>query len=80
MHRAVLSDLRSIINSENRIKKHRCLEAYINTGKACWEQVVKVVVDHPFLNARVTKELAHDQMHGVGYSKDQLLSYKGVWF
>ena len=31
----------------------------------------------PFLHA---KEIAHDHMHGVGYSKDELLSYKAVWF
>ena len=70
--KAVLSDLRSMINTENRVKKHRCLEAYINTGKACWETVVKVVADHPFHNARVAKEIAQDHMHGVGYSKDEL--------
>ena len=70
--RAVLSGLRNMINTENTIKKHRCLETYINTGKACWEQVVKVVAGHPFLNARVAKEIAHDHMHDVGYSKHEL--------
>ena len=68
--RAVLSDLQNMINTENRVKKHRCLEAYINTGNACWEHVVKVVDDYPFYNARLAKEIA--VMHGVGYSKDEL--------
>ena len=67
---AVLSDLHSMINTDNTIKKHRCLKAYINTGKACWETVVKVVDDHPFYNARLAKEIAN--MHGVIYSKDEL--------
>ena len=67
---AVLSNLRSMIDTDNTIKKHRCLKAYINTGKACWETVVKVVADHPFYNARLAKEIAN--MHGVSYSKDEL--------
>ena len=70
VHEGVLGDLRSMINTDNTIKKHRCLKAYINTGKACWEQVVKVVADHPFHNARLAKKIAN--MHGVGYSKDEL--------
>ena len=65
VHRAVLSDLCSMVNTENIVKKRRCLEAYINTGKACWEQVEKVVADHPFHNARLAEEIAHDHMHGV---------------
>ena len=70
VQKALLSDLRNMINTDNAIKKRRCLEAYINTGKACWEKVVKVVDDYPFYNARVAKEIAH--MHGVGYSRDEL--------
>ena len=69
---AIISNLHSMINTDNTIKKHRCLKAYINLGKACWETVVKVVADHPFHNARVAKEIAQDHMHGVGYSKDEL--------
>ena len=34
------------------VKKSRCLEAYL----ACWEQVVKVLADYPFYNARLTNE------------------------
>ena len=68
--KAVLSDLRNTINTDNTIKKRRCLEAYLNTGNACWEQAVKVVDDYPFYNARLAKEIAH--MHGLGNSKDEL--------
>ena len=70
--RAILSELR-YINTENTEKKRRCLQAYIDTDKACWEQVVKVVDDHPFNNARIANKIAHDySVHGVGYAKDEL--------
>ena len=39
-------------------KKRECLQAYINLGKACWEEVVKVVADYPFLNKRLADEIA----------------------
>ena len=61
--KAVLSDLRNMINTDNTMKKHRCLKAYVNTGKACWEQVVKVIADNPFYNARLAKKI--DNMHVV---------------
>lgn len=71
--RAILGDLRHMINTDNTEKKRRCLEAYINTDKACWEKVAKVVADHPFSNARIAKQIkAHYDLHGVGYSKDEL--------
>ena len=70
--RATLSDLRHMINTKNTEKKRRCLQAYIDTDKACWEQVVKVVADHPFNNARIANKIAHDYLHGVGYAKDEL--------
>ena len=70
MPQPVLNDLRNMINTENAVKKRRCLEAYLNTGKACWEQVVEVVTDHPFHNARLATEIAN--MHIEGYSKDEL--------
>ena len=37
------------------------MEAYLNTGRACWEQVVKVVADYPFYNARLANNIAHMQ-------------------
>ena len=69
VHKAVLSNLCDMINTDNTVKKRRCLEAYINTGKACWEKIVKVVADHPFYNARLAEEIAN--MHVVGSCKDE---------
>ena len=45
-----------------RTKKSRCLEAYLDTGKACWEHVVKVVAEYPIENKRLAKKIAdtHD--------------------
>ena len=43
---------------DDRIKKSRCLEAYLDTGEACWEHVVKVVAEYPIDNKRVAKEIA----------------------
>ena len=54
-------------NIQNSMKKTRCLEAYLNTGTACWETVVEVVADVPFYNKRVAKEIA--DKYGVDYSK-----------
>jgi len=54
-------------NIQNSMKKTRCLEAYLNTGNACWETVVEVVADVPFYNKRVAKEIA--DKYGVDYSK-----------
>ena len=68
VEKAVLSNLRDMINTENTVKKHRCLEAYIKTDKACWEHVVEVVADYPFYNDKLAEEIAN--MHC--YSKDEL--------
>ena len=60
-------------NKMDTVKKRKCLEAYLNTGKACWEQVVKVVADHPFYNVRLANKIA--DMHGIDYMrtvKDEL--------
>ena len=53
-------------------KMTECLQAYINLGEACWEQVVNVVADYPFYNTWLDKDIARDYIHGVGYSKDEL--------
>ena len=63
---AVISELH-FSNSEIGRKKAACLEIYFNSVKACWEQVVKVVADHPFYNKRLARQIAF--MHGV---KDEL--------
>ena len=49
-----------------RTKKSRCLKAYLDTGKACWEHVVKVVAEYPIENKRLAKEIA--DTHGIDYS------------
>ena len=70
VHKAVLRNLHDMINTDNTVKKCRCLEAYINTGKACWEPVVEVIADYPFYNARLTEEIAN--MYVVHSSKNEL--------
>ena len=70
--KAVLNELRFSDKQRGR-KKSGCLEAYLDTDNACWEQVVKVVADHPFHNKRLARKIATD--HGVDYSsviKDEL--------
>ena len=62
---AVLSELRHS-QMETREKKSRCLEAYYNTGKACWERVVKVVAEFPIQIKKIAEQIAHD--HGIHYS------------
>ena len=54
-------------NEQDERKKSECLEAYFNSGKACWEDVVKVIANHPFYNKKLTMEIA--AKHGV---KDEL--------
>ena len=49
-------------------KKSECLEAYLNTDNACWEQVVKVVANAPFLNKKLARQIANKQ--NVDYSSD----------
>ena len=70
VHKAVLSGLRNIIDTDSTIKKSRCLDAYLNMGDACWEHVVKVVADYPFYNFRLAKEIA--AAHGIDYSRIEL--------
>ena len=61
-------------NKQDQRKKSECLEVYFNSGKDCWEQVVKVVADFPFENKRLAKKIA--DRHGIDYSntiiKDEL--------
>ena len=70
VHKAVLNALRNIIDTDATIKKSRYLEAYLNMGNACWEQVVKVVADYPFYNFRLAKEIA--ATHGIDYLRIEL--------
>ena len=70
VHKAVLIALRNNIEHWQDNKKSRCLEAYLNMGNACWEQVVKVVANYPFYNLRLAKEIA--DTHGIDYSRIEL--------
>ena len=70
--KAVISSLRFSDMQAGR-KKSECLEAYLNTDNACWEQVVKVVAEHPFHNKKLARKIANKQ--NVDYSsvvKDEL--------
>ena len=50
-------------NKLDERKKSECLQAYFNSGQVCWEEVVKVVADHPFYNKRLAIKIAAE--HGV---------------
>ena len=67
VYKAVLNTLRNILDT---VGMSRCLEAYLNMGNACWEQVVKVVADNPFYNLTLAKEIA--ATHGIDYSRIEL--------
>ena len=43
---------------EYNVKKERCLSAYVISGKARWDHVVKVVCSHPFNNIILGKRIA----------------------
>ena len=66
VEKAVINGLHYVTDPDNTIKKSRCLEAYLNTGRACWEQVVKVLADYPFYNARLVRNIAQTQ--NIDYS------------
>ena len=55
---AVLSNLVHE-NLENSAKKEKCLAAYFDQGKACWEKVIDVVARNPFHNKRLATQIAH---------------------
>ena len=65
--KAVLNELRFSDKQTGR-KKSECLEAYLDTDTACWEQVVKVIADFPFHNKRLARQIADKQ--NVDYSSD----------
>ena len=43
---------------ENTAKKQRCLAAYFDQGKACWEKVIEVVAGYPFYRKNLAKQIA----------------------
>lgn len=66
VNKAMLEKLHYMRDTDSTIKKSECLEAYFNTGKACWEQVVEVVADYPFFNRRIAKKIA--KKYDIDYS------------
>ena len=48
-----------LVHSNNRpdAKKRECLKAYVDSGEACWENVVKAVDNHPLMNGRLASEI-----------------------
>ena len=67
VHKAVLSGLRNIIDTDSTLKRSRCLKAYLNMGSVCWEKVVKVVADYPFYNLKTIAVTC-----GIDYSRVEL--------
>ena len=55
--KAVMEELR-FANHQDTIKKERCLRAYIKSGKARWDHVVRVVCSHPFNDIVLGKTIA----------------------
>ena len=44
---------------ENTAKKQRCLAAYFDQGKACWERVIEVVAGYPFYKKKLAMQIAN---------------------
>jgi len=60
---AMLNEIHST-SIPRAIKKRRCLEAFLCTGHACWETVVKAVADS--YNKKLAKDIA--DRYSVDYS------------
>ena len=50
-------------NLENDARKQKCLSAYIDQGKACWERVIEVVAGYPFYKKNLASKIA--EKYGV---------------
>lgn len=68
-----IAKINELISSsmENGKKKSRCLQAYLDTDEACWEEVVEVVADYPFYKRKLAREIADN--HGVHFSSREEL-------
>ena len=42
-------------------KKQECLQAYLNTGEANWENVIQAVAAYPICNVKLAKEIANSR-------------------
>jgi len=43
---------------KNNARKQRCLSAYFDQGKACWEKVIQVVAGDPFHKKKLASQIA----------------------
>ena len=59
-----------MISERNGRLKGKCLEVYLSTGKACWDQVVKVIASYPFYNIRLANKIA--DTHHIYFFKSEL--------
>ena len=59
---AVINGLENA-NLENDARKQRCLSAYIDQGKACWETVIEVITGYPFFKKKLASQIA--EKYGV---------------
>lgn len=50
-------------NLENNAKKEKCLVAYIDQGKPCWEKVIEFVAGYPFYKKKLATQIA--EKYGV---------------
>ena len=44
-------------------KKDGCLQSYVDSDEASWEEVVIAVARHPFNNKRLAKNIAEKHLH-----------------
>ena len=55
--RSLMNELKHS-NKEDKIKKTECLQAYIDSGEAYWEKVVKAISNYPIDNKRIASQIA----------------------
>ena len=44
-------------SGDNEKKKRECLQAYFDTGRAYWEEVVRAISNHPISNKRLASKI-----------------------
>ena len=60
---------------KNNVKKQKCLSAYFDQGKACWEKVIEVVAGDPFHKKNLATRIA--EKYGVNW---QIMLWKPIQF
>ena len=68
----VLSPLKKSSRDTEILKKTECLNAYIKSAKASWEEVVIVVAQYPISNIGIAQEIAKHNLKGI--NKDKILN------